>query len=310
MQFGSGLLLLRAPEQPGQPERLPSSVPALGAWLVGLAALLVAAPAGAIQFDVGVDASTDARLHTINDGQPGAQWNTGGTGAGGDIDYDATNEEFVLTGVLDTMNYFDPNDGSCPNSTDNCSFDFGPDLDLTLEGSFDSIVVTSLGSGFLGVDALFGTTSDGAPDMTLTDPSDTGFGTLLEADWQAGNFQGQPTSGLKVSVTYDTNTNSVVGSTSAIGFLDVDPTSEYAPLFESGGDFFQLNVGQLFGFSPTLDTIVQGAINTGSLPDFTTEGQGQIFRTASGDFEVPEPSVVALLGVGLGGLAVMGRRRS
>lgn len=267
--------------------------------------LLSGTPAGAIQFDIGVDASTDARLHTISDGQPGAQWNTGGGGAGGEIDYDSGAEEFVLTGVLDTLNYWDPNDGSCSTSTSNCSFGFpAGNLDITLEGAFDSITLTPQGSNVL-VQAMFTTTVDGNADMSITDPDDPGFGPLLEADWQAGTFNGQPTPGLTVSVLWDGS--SVVGTPSAVGFLAVDPGSEYGSLFESGGDYFQLNVGQLFGFAPALDSIVQTAINTGALPDFTAEGQGQIYRTAGGQFEVPEPSLLALLGAGLG-LAALRRR--
>ena len=50
-----------------------------------------------------------------------------------------------------------------------------------------------------------------------------------------------------------------------------------------------------------LDDIVGFAIANGSLPDFTAEGVGQIFRVEAGGF-VPEPSTGLMFLAGLAGL--------
>ena len=59
-------------------------------------------------------------------------------------------------------------------------------------------------------------------------------------------------------------------------------------------------------FAPALNSILATAIGSGSLPDFTSEAQGQTFAVAAGQF-VPEPAAVWLLGCA--GAALVGVRR-
>ena len=57
-----------------------------------------------------------------------------------------------------------------------------------------------------------------------------------------------------------------------------------------------------------LSAIVGASILAGELVDFTAEGNGQVFRTASGEF-VPEAGTLLTLGSGILGLVLFGRKR-
>ena len=69
-----------------------------------------------------------------------------------------------------------------------------------------------------------------------------------------------------------------------------------------------LNLSEFFDFTPSINAIAAYLIANGTLPDFTGEGQGQIFRVDTGEFVIPEPSTVLLLGLGIAGLGVVRRR--
>jgi hypothetical protein len=249
-------------------------------------------------------------LHTIFSGEAGAQWNTSGLGVGGQIDYDSGTQQLSITGVLDILNYWNPGNGSCPTDAgSNCSFNYGPDLDITLVADLHSIVVDDLTGGFYQVTVNFETT--GGTDLSVTDPAD-GNSVQLEASWQAGTFLGNPTTGLAVSLIFDDNTNSVVGSTlDGAGFLAVNGSTPYASLFAP--DYFGLAFQSLSDFAPTLDTLADDLVEEFkassplSLESFTAEANGQVYKTASGEF-VPEPGAVALLGTALAGFVAMRRR--
>lgn len=282
------------------------SILALGAAVVSTTGF--SAVAGAIQFTP----TATARLHTLASGQPGAQWNTGGLGAGGELSFDSGTGVATLTADLDVMNWFDPADGAC--STDggsNCTYNFGPDLDVSLDAQFSGVVVTPVSGSLVNVTLNFATTANGAPDLVVTDPSDVGFGSVLEGDWQAGLYGGNPTPGLSISVLFDTSSGTATFSTAQVsGFLAIDGSTAYASLFESGSSYFGLQIASLSNFdSPgvgNLDDIIAGAVQSGTLPSFSAEGNGQVYRLTTGDFVVPEPTTALLLGAGL---ALLGARR-
>ena len=50
------------------------------------------------------------------------------------------------------------------------------------------------------------------------------------------------------------------------------------------------------------------AYNTGSLPDFTAEASGQMYRIENGNFVIPEPGTALLAGLGLAMLGLARRR--
>lgn len=282
---------------------------------LGLALVLVvlglgwSTPASALQL---VPSGT-ARLHTLASNQPGAQWNTGGTGSGGQLSYDANTGVATLTAGLDVLNWFDPSNGGCATDTgSNCSFNYGPDLSVTLDAALSGIVVTPVGGPFVNITLNFETTANALPDLAVADPTDPGFGNVLEGDWTSGFFNGNPTTGLSVSVLFDTTFpgSATFASANVSGFLAIDGSTAYAGLFESGSNYLGLNIATLSNFSGAggdLDDIVAAAVNTGILPSFTAEGNGQVFRLTSSDFVVPEPTTALLLA---GGLALLGARRS
>jgi hypothetical protein len=249
-------------------------------------------------------------LHTIFSGEPGAQFNTGGTGSGGQIAYSAGTQQLSMTGVVDVMNYYNPGNGLCPTDVgSNCALNFGPDLDITLVADLHSVVVTDLTGGFYLVEVNFQTT--GGVDLSVTDPAD-GNSIQLEASWQAGSFLGNPTTGLSFSLVFDDNLNTaLVATLDGGGFLAVDSGTPFASLFSP--TLFGLAFSSLSDFSPTLDALADDVVedfkasNPLSLLGFTAEVNGQVFRTATGEF-VPEPGTALLVGVSLAACAALRRR--
>lgn len=255
-----------------------------------------------------------ARLHTLGSGGTGAEFNTGGVGAGGNVAYDSGTGLVTFTAVLDVMNWYDTASGSgCETDVgSNCSFNFSPDLDISLTASLDSFAVAALGGTFFQVTVNFGAT--GGVDLSVTDPSDGGS-VQLEASVASGTFQGNPTTGLASSLIWDTSLNGGLGGVfmgattlTSAGFLQVDSGTPLASLFSP--DFFGIEIGTLSDFDDGsgggLDEVIRASILAGTLVNFTAEANGQILNTVSGDF-VPEPGTALLLG--LAGLVALRRRR-
>ncbi len=272
----------------------------LGLWLAGaIALMLIASPALAVpQY---VPTGTDL-LHTIASGQPGVAYNT--AAAGDQISFTQSTQLLEFQAAVDVLNYYDTANPSCATDAgSNCALNFSPDLVLQAQALLSSIVATPVGGTFVQVDIQFGTT--GGTDITWTDPADGGS-TQLAASWQAGTFMGTATTGLVATTFYDTSTSTVVGAVTAAGFAVLDNGTAYASLFGSDpSNRIQLQVQGIAGVD--FDALITAALTTG-LPDFTAEvdGEGQIFRVASGDFVIPEPSTALLLGLGLAGMALAG----
>ncbi len=242
-----------------------------------------------------------SRLHTLGSGQPGAEWNTGGLLANGEIDYDSGTGRLTIEAELDVLNYYDPGT-ACPTDVgSNCAFNYGTNLDITLEADLHSIDVTPLGGGDALIEINFEST--GGTDLTLVDPTD--LSTLLTAEWQAGTFASTVTTGLTVSAFY--LGGSVFGDPQVTGVFG-DMAGSYASLFGPLSGNFGLSISEAFDFSPSIDAIAATIIGTGSLPDFTAEGEGQVFRTETGQF-VPEPATWLLMVTSAAGLFLAGRRR-
>jgi len=271
-----------------------------GVLAVAAALLLTGGTAGAVQFSL---PSTDARLHSLSSGQPGAEWDTGGMGVNGLVNYDSGTQHLDFDAELNVLNYFDPNDGGCATDVgSNCTVNFATNLELTVDADLAGVVVNGLGSGFFELVVNFAST--GGPDITLTDPTDNTQ--LFTASWQAGSFLGQSTTGLTASAILDSGSGTVIGDFTVIGFANVTG-GPYQQLFDSGGSLdLGINLGEFFDFAPTLDTLAAGIFNSGTLASFTAEGEGQIFRVTAGDF-VPEPQPALLVAVALGAGALWRR---
>lgn len=274
------------------------------AWLLGVGAVLaMASPAMALPQFV---PTAGARLHTPGSGGPGATYNTAsGTD---EVSYDSGTGILSISAVVDEMNWYDPANGSCPtDSGSNCNFDYAPDLTLTVSAAFQSLTVTPVAGTVVDIDVSFGTT--GGTDIMWTDPADGGS-TQLAASWQAGTFQSSPTTGLVASMFFDTSTNTVLGAINAVGFASLDLGTPYASLFGDPGDErIELDIVDLTMVTPDIGTLIGLAIGSGTLPSFTAEADGQVFRVDAGDFVIPEPTTGLLVGLGLAGLAAVRRTR-
>ena len=82
------------------------------------------------------------------------------------------------------------------------------------------------------------------------------------------------------------------GDPLAIGFALIDDSTPYADLFDSTGirhrNSIMLDFSEFFDFDrPTIDAIAAYLIANGTLPDFTGEGEGQIYRVDTGEFVIP-----------------------
>jgi hypothetical protein len=275
----------------------------------------IAGHAAALQFTP----DGTARLHFNTDGQPGTTWNTGGLAVNGQVQYRSLDEAvdpglLTLEGRIDVLNYFDPNDPTCAANTTNCNFDFNSDLMLSVEAQFADLVVVPVSGTIVDITMKFESTADGNADLVWSDPN-FGNASVMESDWSAGTFQGNPTTGLEARVFFDTGSGTSLGSPSVVGLSLVDLGSPYASLFDNGGSAHSavLDLSSFFDFSPVLDSIILQTLdpnNTNNVvPSFTSEGQGQVFRLPEGDFvPVPEPSTLLLLGAALAGLASLRRR--
>lgn len=267
--------------------------------------LLWSASASAIQ----LTPTGTSRLHTITSGQPGAQWNTIG---GAQLSYSSGTGVATLTANLDVLNWFDTANGACATDVgSNCTHNYTTDLAITLDASFVGTTVTPIAPNTVNIQLNFATTANALPDLTVLDPTDVGFGNVLEGDWQAGLFNGNPTTGLSFNVVFNTLTNTVIGTPNGSGFLAIDSATAYAGLFESGSNYFGLNVATLSGFAGFpggLNGIIAYAAANNALPSFTAEANGQVYRVTSGEF-VPEPGALLLLAGGFTLLGLRGRGR-
>jgi hypothetical protein len=274
--------------------------------LLGLAILALAAGAHAVpQFS---PTTGTEQLHTQGSGQPGAEWDTSGLGAGGQISYDSGTGTLSMIAGLNTLNYWDTANGTCETDVgSNCAVNFGPNLDITLSASLDSISAVPVGGTIVEVSVVFGAT--GGIDLKITDPADGGS-LQLRANIAAGTFHGSPTNGITASIFYDTASGLALSSeVAASGFFEVDQSTSFASLFAP--DYFGLNINAISDFDDGngggLNEIVTYLLANSALPDFTAEGNGQVFKTASGSF-VPEPGLGLLMIVGLAGLVGRARR--
>ena len=255
--------------------------------------------------------------HTIDSGESGTTWTTGGLLAPGQVKYTELTSRLEISAGIDALHFFDPTNGGC--STDagsDCDFNFLPNLGLSVVADFVGLTLDPGINGYLSITLDFASTGGGS-DITWTDPAD-GNSVMLSANWAAGTFQGFPSPGLQVLGTYCTGDLSLngcgavglIGLPTAIGFAIIDDASPFATLFQTGLDQegVILDLAELFDFNPTFDAIAAYILVNNTLPDFEGEANGQIFRVNTGEFVIPEPSTALLLGLGLVGLATVCRR--
>jgi hypothetical protein len=272
----------------------------LSALITG--AMMMASPALAIpQFTT----TTTALLHTLGSGEPGASYTSRGVGQNGQIVYTSASSALDIMAEVDTLNYYDPSNPACATDAgSNCIHNFATGLTFEIHALYDGLSITDYGGGYYGIELMFKTTA--GTDITWRDPTD-GNSLQLEADWTAGLFNGNPTTGLIANVLYDTNPGGgLIGNIDVVGFATITGGS-YASLFGSQAKIM-LNLSQFFDFNPSFDVITQQVLANQAIPDFTAEVQGQIFRVATGEF-VPEPSTGLMLGLGLAALGFKRRSR-
>jgi hypothetical protein len=288
-----------------------------GRIAVGMASLAaIALAAGSAQAAPQFTPTATALVHTLASGEPGVTWNTGGVNVNGQVVYTAGTSSLAMGGEIDVMNYYDSLNGSCPSDGgSNCTFNYGPNLDFEVLANFIDADVTASGGGFY--DIVLNFQSTGGTDITWTDPAD-GDSVMLEASWVAGTFLGNPTPGLQVIGTYcdgigGCGAAGIQGDPLVVGFALIDGGSLYASMFDSDANPFTqnsilLDLSEFFDFDPTIDSIAAYVLANDTLPDFTGEGEGQIFRLETGDFVIPEPGTALLFGLGLVGLGAARRR--
>lgn len=164
-------------------------------------------------------------------------------------------------------------------------------VNFTLDATLDAVFVDdSDPSAVLLVASFVGVTGD---DITITD----GTGTILTAELSAG-------APLQVGGIFDTTSGSVSPSAS-VSAADIvisgGDTALVAALGGMGGMATLEITGTITDFVPSLS----GLLSDGDLfnSDFDYSGSGNITPQSPAPF-VPEPGVVALLGVGLAAAAL------
>lgn len=289
----------------------------IGIVLVAVSAIALAA--GTAQAAPQLTPTATTRAHTVFSSEPGVVWTTQGAGVNGQVVYDGISS-LAIGGNITTLNYYDSLNGGCPtDSGSNCSFGYGTPLDFTVLADYIGHTVTPTGGGFY--DIVLDFQSAGGSDIVWTDPAD-GNSVMLSASWTAGTFMGSPTPGFQVVSTYcdgigGCGAAGLQGDPLAIGFALLDNSTLYAAMFDSDGNPFtsnsiMLDFSELFDFASVaapggIDAIAAYLIATNTLPDFTGEGEGQLYRLDTGEFVIPEPSTVLLLGFGIVGFGAVRR---
>ena len=298
----------------------------IGIALAAAAALSLAGTAHALPQFV---PTPTAKAHTLLSGESGFTWNTTADPAD-QIQYDDGSRLLSVQGEIDVANFYDPlyvgpipYGPACPtDSGSNCTFNYSPNLDLTVLAEYLGATATPLGGGMYDIVLDFQTA--GGTDILWTDPAD-GNSVMLSASWTAGTFNAAPTPGLQVIAQYCDGVGGcgaagVIDDPVAIGFALIDNSSLYAGLFDSDANPFNDN-SIMVDFSELFDFVTpvgDGSINAiaafvladpeNDLPDFTGEGQGQLYRVDTGEFVIPEPSTAMLFGLGIAGLGALRRR--
>jgi hypothetical protein len=272
-------------------------------WGAALGLLLGAQPADALQFTL---AGTE-RLNFFGSGMPGTSYATGS----GNVDYDAIGSadphpgETHVAGSVPSLNYHHT---STPVT--NVNFNFSPDLTFTLEAQLIAIDIFDISPTQRRVRLDFGSTSDGLPDLVVTDPSDATV--VLEADLIAGTFNGNPVPPLRAQGIYNPNSPPQNLTMSTSGFFTVDGSSPYASLFaDSSAGTIGFEVGQLLNWERgdgdglfDFNDIAAALAGSGVLISHVAEANGNIFAVSSANFTpVPEPGTALAVLAGLAGIA-------